>query len=330
MAKILIIRFSSIGDIVLTTPVVRMLAKNGHDVYYLTKEKYREILIHNPYLSGIFILSDSLSRTLQQVRMENIDFVIDLHRNFRSFKVKVALRKPARSFHKLNFYKWLLVNLKLNFLPEKHIVDRYLDTASEFIAQRDDEGLNYFSGEERKALVDLSSILQSNKYVVLAVGGQHATKRLPLDKLLKVCDQLIFPVVLLGGHEDRETGEALTRLSVNQVTDLCGRLSLNESAEVIRYAAAVVSHDTGMMHIAAAYRKNIVSLWGSTVPAFGMYPYLPSQYRQRSVIIEALDVKCRPCSKLGFEKCPRLHFHCMEQLQPEEIVAAVKELVVGF
>lgn len=314
----------------LTTPVVRMLANNGHEVFYLTKKEHYGILQNNPYILKVFLLSGNFSEVLQEIKKENVDYVVDLHRNLRTFRVKMALKKPFRSFKKLNLSKWLLVNFGINLLPKVHIVDRYLEAAGKYIDTNDGEGLDYFSGSDDYPEELSQAGLKPEKYVVLAVGGQHATKRMPIGKLMEICDKLVFPVVILGGKEDAETGDRLAELSVNNVLDLCGKVSVNTSAQIIGQCAAIITHDTGMMHIAAAYRGNIISVWGNTTPAFGMTPYLPDEYLHRSVIIENENLRCRPCSKIGYDQCPKDHFKCMELLDSDEIVAAVQELVIGF
>lgn len=330
MAKILVVRFSSIGDIVLTTPVVRMLANAGHEVFYITKKQYAGILENNPYINKVFSLSDNFDDVLNEIKNENIDHIIDLHRNLRTLRVRLALRKPVSAFNKLNLRKWLLTNLKINAMPKVHIVDRYLQAARDFIGENDGEGLDYFVNDDGFPAELKEAGMKPEKFVALAIGGQHATKRMPIGKLMEICDKLMFPVVLLGGKEDAETGHQLSLLSVNTVIDLCGKVSLGTSAQVIKHCGAIITHDTGMMHIAAAYRRNIVSVWGNTVPEFGMYPYLPEEYRQRSVIIEKENLRCRPCSKIGYKDCPKGHFKCMQQIDTDDIVAAVQELVVGF
>jgi len=330
MAKILVLRFSSIGDIVLTTPVVRMLANNGHEVFYFTKKQYAGILEHNPYIKKVFLLSGNFKESADTIKQVNVDYIIDLHKNLRTLRVKLALRKPYSSFSKLNFRKWLLTALKINMLPKTHIVDRYLKAAERFISEYDDSGLDYFTDSGLADKLTEQYELKPGKYVVLAVGGQHATKRLPIGKLMEICDKLMFPVVLLGGKEDEDTGIQLSQLSLNNVLDLCGKISVNESAAIISRCAAIITHDTGMMHIAAAYHINIVSVWGNTVPEFGMTPYMSTQYNHRSVIIETMNLRCRPCSKIGYEQCPKGHFKCMNYIDTDEVVAAVQELVVGF
>jgi len=156
--KILVIRFSSIGDIVLTTPLVRCLKRpnyQGLKFIILLKKQYHEILSSNPYLSKIWLFDENFRELMPGLRAENFDYIIDLHKNIRSSYVRLKLRKPASSFPKLNFQKWLIVNLKINMLPPVHLVDRYFKALKSLGITNDAQGLDYFiPGNEE---VDLSS-----------------------------------------------------------------------------------------------------------------------------------------------------------------------------
>lgn len=310
--KILILRFSSIGDIVLTTPVARCLKNQlGAEVHYLTKQQYEPILAPNPYIDRVFTFQNKLGEVLRLLRQQRYDWIFDLHHNLRSLRVKWALRRPARAFDKLNPEKWLLVHTGINRLPERHIVDRYLDVARHLGITYDGQGLDYFIPPESEVrLPDLYPGLTEGRYIAFAIGATHATKRLPESRLIEVCQNLRSPVALLGGPGEAETGARVAALSGGRVLNLCGVLSLHQSASVIRQAGAVLTHDTGMMHIAAAFRKKIVSVWGNTVPEFGMYPFFPIGI-QRNTSMQVSGLSCRPCSKIGYAQCPKKHFHCM-------------------
>jgi ADP-heptose:LPS heptosyltransferase len=162
------------------------------------------------------------------------------------------------------------------------------------------------------------------QYIAFVIGAAHATKRLPTEKIVEICNQIKLPVLLLGGKEDMENGQLIENQTTGKVINLCGKLNLNQSASVVRQATKVVTHDTGLMHIAAAFRKDIISVWGNTIPEFGMTPYLPSE---GSKIFEVSSLKCRPCSKIGFDKCPKGHFRCMNDQNTEGAVFAIN--VVG-
>jgi len=203
--KFLIIRFSSIGDIVLTTPVIRCLKQQVEDaeVHYLTKDSFKAIIESNPYVDKLHLLQDDFDALTDLLRQEKFDYIIDLHHNLRTLKVKKALGVAAYSFNKLNVKKWLLTALKINLLPRVHIVDRYLETVKSFGVENDGKGLDYFI--PAKDLVpdrDLPAA-QSLGYIGVVIGAAHNTKKLPIGKLKELCDKINHPIILLGGPEDR-------------------------------------------------------------------------------------------------------------------------------
>jgi ADP-heptose:LPS heptosyltransferase len=310
--KILVVRFSSIGDIVLTTPVVRCLAEQLQaEVHFVTKEAFRNLLTANPHVKQIHTFKNSLGELKETLRAENFQWIIDLHHNLRSLQLKAMLRKPSRSFHKLNWEKWLLVQLKVNRMPNVHIVDRYMETVRHLGVTNDGKGLDFFVDDaSRLSKIDLPVILQSG-FVAITVGAKFGTKQLPAEKLAAIINYVGKPVALLGGKEDQERAVKIKSLINVPVEDYCGRLSLQQSASVIELSEVVIAHDTGLMHIAAALRKKIFSVWGNTVPELGMYPYLPDP---ASEIIEVKNLSCRPCSKIGFDTCPKGHFRCMNEI----------------
>lgn len=332
--KFLIIRFSSIGDIVLTTPVVRCLKKQvvTAEVHYLTKLAFRPIVESNPWIDKAHYLQEDLPATIAALQQEDFDYVIDLHHNLRTLKVKRALGKQAFSFNKLNIEKWLLTGLKINRMPNVHIVDRYLETVSSFGVRNDGGGLDYFIPEKDK--VKESDIPASHHagYIGLVIGAAHNTKKYPLHKLQELCASIEHPVILLGGKEDNEWGEAIASTDPVKVYNACGKFNINESADLVRRAKVIITNDTGLMHIASAFRKPVVSLWGNTVPEFGMYPYYGTSSTAKTPqsvaaqlydIMEVKGLSCRPCSKIGYKKCPKGHFKCMEQITPSAVIEKV-------
>lgn len=334
MRKILVIRFSSIGDIVLTTPVIRCLKTQLPDaeIHLLTKSGFKSVVEANPYLDKIHYYHGKLDKMLPSLKEEGYDEIIDLHNNARTKRVKSALKVPAHSFDKLNFKKWIYVNFKINRLPDVHIVDRYMDTVKHLGVTNDGKGLDYFiPHNEEFNMTDLPEDFK-NGYIAFAIGGNYRTKRLPSYKITKVCDRAHKPVILLGGKAEIDKAEKVMKRTGNKVISGCGIYSLNESATIIKNADGVISHDTGMMHIAAAFKKRIASVWGNTVPEFGMTPYFGDNLsaeelanKKASKIIEVQGLKCRPCSKLGHSKCPKKHFKCMNQISTKEIVAVVND-----
>ena len=326
--KLLVIRFSSIGDIVLTTPVLRCLKKQLPDVelHYLTKESYRPILEANPYVDKIITLGLSKTWMLHQLKTEQYDAIIDLHHNLRTWQVKRALGKiPTYSFHKLNFQKWLLTTCKINRLPQTHIVDRYLATVRSLGVVNDGAGLDYFLPEKHR--ISPSDIPFSHQmgYIALVIGAAHATKQLPIHRFIELCRRLSFPLILLGGKEDHARGEQIAAADPIKVYNACGKFSLHESADLVQKARVVITPDTGLMHIAAAFKKPIISIWGNTVPAFGMTPYYGNHHVDHR--LSEVSLSCRPCSKIGYDSCPKKHFKCMENQDLSRIQSWTDELL---
>lgn len=315
MKKILIVRFSSIGDIVLTTPVIRCLRNQFPDaeIHYLTKPSYKSILENNPYINYLHVLDKPIFQKALDLRAIGFDAVVDLHRNLRTKILKAILTSTNYSFDKLNFEKWLMVNVKMNLLPKVHIVDRYMETIAELGVENDNEGLDYFL----PSTVSVNNL--PDNYIAFAIGANHFTKRLPNEKIISICKLINKPIVLLGGKEDELNGNEIAKLSGNHVLNLCGKLSLNESAFVLKNSDNVITHDTGLMHIAAAFQKEIVSVWGNTIPEFGMFPYY-GNHKTQHITFNIQHLSCRPCSKIGFDKCPKGHFNCMV-MQDEKAIA---------
>jgi ADP-heptose:LPS heptosyltransferase len=326
--KILIIRFSSIGDIVLTTPVIRTVKTQleGAEVHFVTKAQYKTILEHNPYIDKLFLLEGSLANLLTSLKAEKYDYIIDLHHNLRSLVIKLTLQRKSYSFNKLNFEKWLKVNLKIDRLPASHIVDRYLKAVSPLQVKPDALGLDYFISEKDEVPWEWLPETHQHGFVAYAIGAQHGTKRLPLPRMIELCDRINKPIILLGGKEDVETGDKLSAFfertyskeyekglrELNKKTiiyNACGKFNLNQSASLVKKASHVFTHDTGLMHIAAALKKEVYSIWGNTIPEFGMYPY-----RTKFTVFENKKIECRPCSKIGYEQCPKGHFKCMNEI----------------
>lgn len=329
--KVLIVRFSSIGDIVLTTPVVRCLKSQVNcEIHYLTFRRFSIVLEYNPFIDKIITIESSIREVLPQLRQEKYNLVIDLHNNIRTTSLKAQLLRPSVAFRKLNIRKLLLAKLRIDLMPEVHIVDRYMLTLKKLGVVYDDGGLDYFipPAGYQTAADHLPEGFQEG-YAAFVIGGRYLTKIFPALKVAAVINTMDLPVVLLGGKEDRSRGDEIISLTHNSnVLNGCGLFTLHESAAVLDQSQVVVTNDTGLMHIASARRKKIVSIWGNTVPELGMSPCLPSQLSHFSTLVQMESVPCRPCSKLGFAKCPKGHFDCMLKIPPEVVTAAITEYLI--
>lgn len=322
MPKYLVIRFSSIGDIVLTSPVLRCIKQQipGAELHYVTKKAFASIVSNNPHINRVYSIDKNVSEVIEDLKKENYDFVIDLHHNLRSMQVKQGLKKPSASFPKLNIEKWLKVNLKVDKLPAVHIVDRYFEAVKPINVVNDEAGLDYFIPTADEINNSSLPTTHQNGYIGFVIGARQFTKQLPEHKIIEVCKKINGPVVLLGGKEDDEKAQRIQAAVGNTIYNACGKYNLNQSASLVRQAKKIITNDTGLMHIAAAFKKDIISLWGNTIPEFGMYPYKPGE---GSKILEVKGLSCRPCSKIGYKACPKKHFKCMEEIKVDEIVSSL-------
>ncbi len=332
--KFLILRFSSIGDIVLTTPVVRCLRDKFPDaeIHYATKKQFNCIVEHNPYINKIHLLEDSIWPLMSALKKEAFNYIFDLHHNQRTLLIKTLLGVPSSSFNKINFEKWLLVNFKINRLPQQHIVDRYLETCQKFSVENDGEGLDYFISKEDEVNIQQLPPAFHNGYIGWAMGAKQNTKKLPAKKIIELLQSSSFPnlpVIFLGGKEDSETVALIQseiRNPKSEILNACGKYSLNQSASLVKQSRVMIANDTGLMHIAAAYKKPLLSVWGNTIPEFGMSPYY-GKHEIRNLQSEIDYLKCRPCSKLGYNTCPKRHFNCMNLHNAELMAQNLSQLL---
>lgn len=330
MSRFLIVRFSSIGDIVLTTPVIRCLKEQvpGCEVHFLTKKNFINVISGNPYIDKIYTIDKNIDEVIPELRKNKYDVVIDLHNNIRTRMLKLKLGRKSLTFNKLNFQKWLMVSLKINLLPDKHIVHRYFDTVKPLNVKYDGKGLNYYISPGLEVEPEELPLIHRNGFVAIVVGAKHNTKIFPSSKIVEFIQKTNYPVVLLGGKEDCNRADEIIDLLGEQhakrIYNGCGIFSLDQSASIVKQAKFVIANDTGLMHIAAAFNKNIISIWGNTIPQFGMYPFLPDQSSSVNFISEVKGLNCRPCSKIGFDKCPKGHFKCMME---QDVQVLISQLV---
>lgn len=325
--KFLVLRFSSIGDIVMTTPVVRCLKQQvpGAVVHFATKNGYRFLVESNPYVDKVFGLGDSIPELARELDEEKYDAVIDLHNNLRTWRLGRAMQPvPTYRFDKLNLKKYLLTAFKINVMPEGvHASDRFLATVERFGVKNDGRGQDFFIPPADEVPLDALPETHRRGYVAYAIGAQQATRQLPLPKMIELCGKIQRPLVLLGGKVDEANAEGIVRAVNNPlVFNAVGKFTFNQSASLIRQAQLVYAHDTGLAHVAAALKKRVVFILGNTVIPFGMYPYATEK-----VVWEVNGLWCRPCSKIGYDRCPLRHHRCMND---QQLDVAVMERETGW
>ena len=333
--RLLFIRFSSIGDIVFTTPAIRAAKQQlpGVEIHFLTKASMKAVTEANPYIDHFHYLEKELATTIEALKAIDFDFVIDLHKNLRTYKIKRALGVPSFSYKKLSWQKFLLTKLHLNFMPTRHISERCVDTLAPLGVINDGKGLDYFVPNQITLPSTALPNTHKNGYIALVIGASFASKKLPIGKLQELCKLLKYPVVLVGGKEDAIEGVQVTKIDPIKIFNACGKFSLHESALIVQQSKTVISHDTGFLYIACAYQKKTVAIWGATSPALQVAPYYPITDAESSINASDMfynsivpNLSCQPCSNYGTKQCPQGHFACMLH----QNIAAIATMANGY
>jgi ADP-heptose:LPS heptosyltransferase len=321
--RLLFIRFSAIGDIVLASPALRCAKQQipGVEIHFLTKKSMKAVSEANPYVDQFHYFDKDLSATIKELKACNFDYIIDLHKNLRTLRIRLALGVPYLSYHKLSVEKFLLTKFQVNRMADRHISMRSVDTLAPLGVSYDGKGLDYFVPSEV-----IQPVFFPEGYVALVIGASYATKKLPLDSLKVLCSQIPHPIVLVGGKEELADGEALALLDPTRIVNTCGAYSLHESALIVSKARLVISHDTGMLYIACAFEKNVIAIWGATSPALQVEPFMPVDSKAQVFQSIVPDLTCQPCSNFGTKTCPKGHFACMKQQDLPEIARQVEQM----
>lgn len=305
----------------MTSPVVRSL-KNAFpeaEIHYFTKKAFVSLVAHSPHIAQVHAYEGDLEANLKTFEQIGFDFVLDLHRSLRSGFLRRRLGLPAGVYRKFNLATRAYIKFRLGKLPQMHVVERYALALRPLGIALDDGGLEIFlpqAAQERAKEVLAGQFAEPPLAVVL--GATFATKKWIPEYFPALLNTLGKPVVLLGGPPDVTMGQEIaSQLTVPHVNAV-GNFSLMESSAIMGLCYAVLTHDTGLMHIAAALGKPTFTLWGQTVPELGFTPY-----KAQCVNLEIKDLACRPCHKLGYAHCPKGHFQCMRLLTPEKVLAAM-------
>jgi heptosyltransferase-2 len=333
--KILVIRLSSIGDILLSTPFIRQLRIKfkSSQIDFVVREEFKDLLKNNPHIDKLYILqlseTDGLKNLKGRLHKITYDTIFDLHNNIRSNYLRRIGARRVFSINKSKFKQSLLVYLKKNYYGKTiPIPQRYLNVAKAYDVKDDNKGLELYWDEDTVITsgkkINETGLQEMGQYLCLAPGAGFFTKRWPVEKFLHLIElvkkKLNLPVVILGGDGDQETGKYLERQ--NSVYNLTGKLSLLETAYILKKGMALVSNDTGLMHMATAVKTPVLAIFGSTVREFGFFPF-----RSQSFVIENNELNCRPCTHIGRKKCPKSHFKCMVDISTEQVFETLKSFL---
>ncbi len=310
--KILLVRFSSLGDVLLTTPLIRSLKKlnNNFEIDFIIKEQFKDVVSNNPYIRKVFAIKNfnELKRIKNKLIENKYDIVINLQNNFRSRKFVKGISPKIFGYKKENINKFLLVNFKINRL--QNIIPtpvRYANSIPGF--RLDNEGLELFIPENIKP-----TITEKPDTIGFCPGSVHKTKMWPEEYFIKLGNMFSekgYRIILFGGKSDRQICSRISG-KIFSAIDASNDNKLFETSVNMKLCKTVICNDSGLMHTAVANKVPVVALFGSTVKEFGFAPY-----KSKSLVIENSLLRCRPCTHIGLNECPKKHFDCMKTLTPE-------------
>ncbi len=332
--KILVIRLSSIGDILLTTPLLRLLPQRfpQAQIDFCIKERYAELLQAHPGLRQLLILEENrgwpgLVRLRRRIRSEKYDLIVDVHKNFRSMILADRRAKIVR-YRKYYFKRWLLVHVHCNLFKQGvPVYRRYLDSVH---IEDDGRYLDFFLSQSEKdsARNELQSRAGAGrlKRIGFAVGAGYETKQWPVDYFVSLAKLLLeqesMRIFIFGAEKDRPFADAIAGAAGEAAVHLCGQLTLRQTAAWIAEMDLMVTHDSGLMHLATAMKIPTLAIFGSTTRELGFFPEPPLGH-----VLEHPHLACRPCSHVGRHRCPKDHFRCMKEITPEAVAQRIYEML---
>ena len=330
MLCVLLVRFSSIGDILLTTPLVRALARRHPDakLVYVTKRAMAPLVADHPKVAEVVALEpdEPLRHLARRLRALGPTHGLDLHGSLRSATLRLLVRCRWSAYRKRKVARSTLISVKVDLYGRPAPVpERYFEAARSLDVHPDGGRPEFYIGQgpkDRAAAWLAERSLADAAVVALAPGAAHATKRWPLSHWIVLAQRLSeagYRPIVLGGPDDR--GIALQLAAEGSAENAVGEFSLQETGALLARARVLVSGDTGVMHMATGVGTPVVALFGPTVEQFGFFPY-----RAPSIVLQR-DLACRPCSSTGTAQCPLGHHRCMVDLTPREVAAAALELV---
>jgi heptosyltransferase-2 len=331
--RILIIQTAFLGDVILSTPLIKALRKLFPDSFisFLLIPETKKVLENNPHLNEILVYDKrkkkgvgSFLQIIIRIRERRFDLAMIPHRSMRSALLAYLSRISERIGFDKSAGSFLFTN-KVVYPLNVHEVDRNLSLLSGFNAHPTEASPELFPSPEdfsyaRKLLLD-SGVREEDKIVGIAPGSVWATKRWLPERFAEVSQLLMekagVKAVFLGSEDDRKLCERIAKLMKDKPLILAGRTDILQSAAIISFCKVILSNDSAPVHIASAMRRPVVAIFGSTSPEFGFAPY----GKGHLIIQKKMD--CRPCGIHGRGECPQKHFRCIKDTTTEEVFQAV-------
>ncbi len=306
------------GDVIMTTPIIRCLKQQLPQVelHYLTTTQYAEILVDNPHIDQLHCYT---STTIEMLKKYHFDIIIDLHNGRKSRGITKFFKVRVIKTDKKPIGKWLYLLAGINKLNAHHVIDRHFDSISHLGITDDGHGMDLYSNSS-------PTINNSEFKILINLGGSTITKRIPFslaEGIITSSFSQNIRFTLTGGAD--VTGSINHKY--HNTINLINKLTIPELLSTVQSSDIVITGDTAVMHIAAAFQKPIIAVWGSTNQEFGFSPYYGHLQEDKSIHIEHSELKCRPCSKYGVSTCPKRHMKCLNDITVPMITSALNELI---
>lgn len=333
--RVLFIRFSAIGDILLLTPLIQLFHNQNPDIQidFLIRADFEPLIQHHPLINHILLLPKSPSlkqviRTAKIVREKNYSILFDFQKHWRSYLISFLSGTKVYKYKKFAIRRFLLTHLKLNlyrYVPET-IPERYFLAFRKIKTKWQITPLEIYIPNEVQENIE-TKLAEDNKKIMITIapGAGRNTKRWPFEYFVKVINDLKnykAKVILVGGYGDKSLCEEIQKRCSPELINLCGETTLLETAAVLKKSDLIITNDTGVLHMAVALQRKVVAIFGPTVKEFGFYPTLA-----HNQVIEHSDMQCRPCSYHGSDTCPKVHFRCMKEIEPDRVLEAAMQLL---
>lgn len=327
--KILIIRLSSLGDVILATGMPKLIKEKypGTRVDFISQNPFADVLRNNSNIDNLYIYSKKsgviTDRRGREIKLnpDDYSFVYDLQKNRHSKRISSKINASVKRIKKNNFKKFLLVRFKINLLSDfKHVFKKYAEVA----------GIKNISADDYKLEINYDCKMPYNsgkkRLAAIAPGAKHFTKRFPYEKFVEIGEMLRyeygFDIVLLGSKDETEVCSKISDALSFSVVDMSGKTSILESTALIDDSDLLMCNDSALMHIGSAVGTPLIAIFGSTSEEFGFFPL-----GGKSLVLQK-DLPCRPCTHIGRAECPKGHFDCMYGISESEFREALHTL--GF
>ena len=338
--KLLFIRFSSLGDILLTFPAISFLKYTYPDIiiHFVSKSQFQDILKLNQFIDEVILFddkNDSISKLKKIIKHNNYDYIIDLHNNIRSRILTLFLPFRLVRFKKHSIKKFLLVKTKINLLKNyPNIIKRYFLTFNKIVELDENNFDTYLETykinvSDYEKFVDLEKLIQidNNELIGFAPSAKHKTKILPLNKFAKIGRELLtnhkIIIILFGSKDEFQYCEKLRfAIGSDRCVNMAGKTNLIETSLLLNKCKLIIANDTGLMHLGDLLKVPLIAIFGSTVKELGFFPS-----GKASFVVENKGLNCRPCSHIGLNECPKKHFKCMNDIDESVIIKKANEIL---